>query len=546
MELFVGKGGVGKTTLACATALAYARSGQKVLLASLDQAHSLGDALGFRFRHEPGAAPAVAKVQPFLDVIEVDSLALLENRFRQLAIMLSGSGHEHGFDLGALDPAELTGLPGVQEILALLEITDFADGGQWDVIVLDCPPSADMLRIITAPGTVLGYLDRVWPEHSRALTAGGLDFRRAVLAVTVQEIVAAISKARDLLADHSRTGARLVTAPEHVAIAESARVRSAAALLGLRLDAVLVNKVLPEMPGPKDSGAPHDTRPPDPAAPHGIAEEARGRGPFGPPVGQETPARPEFGLSDDARDPASVRAVGQDYGAAAPGGPGAPYGSGPAATAAPRTAQASYGPREPRRPAASNPAAALFGSDAPDPFAPSTVAVAPPHPAVQWYCNRRAEQLAVVAELRKRMSDVPVQVVGHTGPEPVGLGALETLSYAVDASGDWVGQRPVPMLGSDADGVLSTPGTGIAEPVVRLESGTGVHSVFAMRMHLPVVDPSTLQLGRVEDDLIVGADGVRRRLRLAPVLRRCTVEAAELDGDQLVIRFRPDPKVWPK
>ncbi|MFC9999861.1 ArsA family ATPase [Nocardia sp. NPDC127526] len=507
MELFVGKGGVGKTTLACATALAYARSGQKVLLASLDQAHSLGDALGFRFRHQPGAAPAVAKVQPFLDVIEVDSLALLENRFRQLAIMLSGSGHEHGFDLGALDPAELTGLPGVQEILALLEITDFADGGQWDVIVLDCPPSADMLRIITAPDTVLGYLDRVWPEHSRALTAGGLDFRRAVLAVTVQEIVAAIAKARDLIADHTRTGARLVTAPEHVAIAESARVRSAAALLGLRLDAVLVNKVLPEMPGPNDSGAPHGTRTPDPAAPHGIAEEPRGHGPFGPPVGPETPA---------------------------------------AATAAPRTAQASYGPRDVRHPPASNPTVALFGSDAPDPFAPSTAAVAPPHPAVQWYFNRRGEQLAVVAELRKRMSDMPVRVVGHTGAEPVGLGALETLSYAVDASGDWVGQRPVPMLGSDADGVLSTPGTGIAEPVVRLESGTGVQSVFAMRMHLPVVDPSTLQLGRVEDDLIVGADGVRRRLRLAPVLRRCTVEAAELDGDQLVIRFRPDPKVWPK
>ncbi|GAB2557255.1 ArsA family ATPase [Nocardia heshunensis] len=473
--MFIGKGGVGKTTLACATALAYARTGQRVLLASLDQAHSLGDALGFRLRHGGSTKPAVASIplpmfQPAeqnysppgfdsvatefggrepgfggvehgratawqaqsvprgdvlaaaatLDVIEVDSLALLEDRFRQVLIMASGAGHEHGFDLGALDPAELTGLPGVQELLALLEITQFAKDARWDVIVVDCPPSADMLRIVTAPDTVLGYLERVWPAHSRTMEAIGTDFRKAVLAVTIEQIVQSVTAARDLLVDRSRTGARLVTAAEQVAVAESARVRSAAALLGIRLDAVLVNKVLPELP--------------------------------------------------DA-DP-----------------------------------------------------------------------VAPPHPAVQWYFNRRGEQLDVVTELGKRLRDVPVQVVGHAGAEPVGLSSLCALSYAVDASGNWVGWRPIPMLGTDADGVLPVP----AEPMVRLESGAGVHSVFAMRMHLPIVDPSTLRLGRVEDDLIVGADGVRRRMRLAPVLRRCTVEAAELDGDQLVIRFRPDPQVWPK
>ncbi|MTE14033.1 ArsA family ATPase [Nocardia sp. CT2-14] len=362
----------------------------------------------------PGGTP------PTLDVIEVDSLALLEDRFRQVLVMVSGAGHDHGFDLGALDPAELTGLPGVQELLALLEITQFAEARRWDDIVVDCPPSADMLRIVTAPDTLLGYLERVWPAHARTMEAIGTDFRKAVLAVTVEQIVQAVTEARDLLADRTRTGARLVTVAEQVAVAESARVRSAAALLGIRLDAVLVNKVLPEMP------------PPHP--------------------------------------------------------------------------------------------------------------VEPPHPAVQWYFNRRGEQLDVVEELRTRLRGVPVQVVGHAGSEPVGLNSLAALSYAVDASGDWVGWRPVPMLGTDADGVLPVP----AEPVVRLESGAGVHSMFAMRMHLPVVDPSTLRLGRVEDDLIVGADGVRRRLRLAPVLRRCTVEAAELDGDQLVIRFRPDPQVWPK
>ncbi|WP_029929351.1 ArsA family ATPase [Nocardia otitidiscaviarum] len=428
MELFVGKGGVGKTTLACATAMAYARAGQRVLLASLDQAHSLGDALGVRIAHDPGTVPGVQTVRPGLDVIEVDSLALLEDRFREVLRMLSGAGHDHGIDIGALDPAELTGLPGVQELLALLEIAQFVADEDWDVVVVDCPPSADMLRIVTAPDTLLGYLERVWPAHTRTLSAIGADLRRAVLATTVERIAAAVSGVRDLLADRTRTGARLVTAAERVAVAESTRVRSAAVLLGLRLDAILVNKVLPPMP-------PVETR--------------------------ELP---------DAGSPAG-----------------------------------------------------------------------PAHPAVQWYFNRRAEQLEVVAELRRRVAPTPVVVVGHTGAEPVGLLALSAMSFDVDASGGWVGSEPVPMLGSEVDGVPAVTG----EPMVRLESGAGVRSVYAMRMHLPVVDPSTLRLGRVEDDLIVGADGVRRRLRLAPVLRRCTVENAELDGEHLIVRFRPDPQVWP-
>lgn len=416
----MGKGGVGKTTLACATAMAHARAGQRVLIASLDQAHSLGDALDFRFAHDPGTVPGVVTVAPGLDVIEVDSLALLEDRFRDAVRMLSGAGHDHGIDLTSLDPAELTGLPGVQELLALLEIAQFVEDEEWDVIVVDCPPSADMLRIITAPDTLLGYLERVWPAHARTLSSIGPDLRKVVLATTVERIVGAVSGARDLIADRKRTGARLVTAPERVAVAESARVRSAAALLGLRLDAVLVNKVLPPVADPD-------------------------------------------------------------------------------------------------------------GSDK-------------VHAAVQWYFNRRGEQLDVVAELRRRVAPTPVVVVGHTGPEPVGLSSLSALSFDVDASGEWVGSEPVPMLGSEADGVPAVTG----EPMVRLESGTGVHSVYTLRMHLPVVDPSTLRLGRVEDDLIVGADGIRRRLRLAPVLRRCTVDGAELDGEHLIVRFRPDPQVWPK
>ncbi|WP_232110558.1 ArsA family ATPase [Nocardia wallacei] len=426
LELFIGKGGVGKTTLACATAMAHTRSGERVLVASLDQAHSLGDALGFRFRHDPGTVAGVASVLPGLDVIEIDSLELLEDRFRDVLRLLgNGGAHDHGVDLSTLDPAELTGLPGVQELLMLTEIAGFADEDDWDVIVVDCPPSADMLRLVTAPETLLNYLDRVWPAHARALSAGGRDLRRAVLAVTAERVATAVAEVRDLLADRGRTGARLITGAQRVALAETARVRSAAALLGLRLDEVIVNKVLPPVPDTESA-----------------------------------------------------------------------------------------------------------------------------HPAVRWYQARRAEQSEVIEELRRRMAGVPVSVSYHSGPEPVGLDQLTDLSYAVDSRANRAIPEADPMLGdttntaepSDIDIADSRPG----EPVVRLESGAGPRSVFTLRMRLPVVDPATLRLGRVEDDLIVGADGVRRRMRLAPVLRRCTVDGAELDGDHLIVRFRPDPQVWPR
>lgn len=409
------------------------QAGQRVLVASVDQAHSLGDALGIRIAHEPGTSADVVRVAPGFDVVEIDSLTLLEERFRDVTRMVSGAGHDHGIDLAALDPAELTGLPGVQELLALHEIAQFADSGDWDLIILDCPASADMLRTVTGPGTLLGYLERIWPAHSRVLSATGTDMRRAVLAITVERIAAAVTVLRDLLADSRRTGARLITGPERVALAESTRVRSAAALVGLRLDEVVVNKVLAPVP-------------PDPKTPQ--TQQLR---------------------------------AGQDYGETS-------------------------------------------------------------HPAVRWYLHRRAEQLEVITELRRRMPDVSVTIAHHSGPEPFGSAALSELARGLTVRGNPVEAGADPMLGA----ATPVPEDAAGEPQVRRESGAGLDSVFTLRMHLPVVDPDTLRLGRVEDDVIVGADGVRRRLRLAPVLRRCTVDGAELDGEQLIVRFRPDPELWPR
>jgi arsenite/tail-anchored protein-transporting ATPase len=82
-------------------------------------------------------------------------------------------------------------------------------------------------------------------------------------------------------------------------------------------------------------------------------------------------------------------------------------------------------------------------------------------------------------------------------------------------------------------------------PIVDLESGSGLESVYRLRLALPQLDAGTLTLGRVDDDLIISVGGLRRRVRLASVLRRCTVLDAHLRGGELTVRFRPNPEVWP-
>lgn len=151
----------------------------------------------------------------------------------------------------------------------------------------------------------------------------------------------------------------------------------------------------------------------------------------------------------------------------------------------------------------------------------------PDHPAFCWYAERIAEQQAVLEELDGAIGDVALVLVGHQASEPVGAKALGGLLSGAQLRG-----------GADPPGPL--------RPVVDRESGSGLDAVYRMRLAVPQLDPGSLTLGRSGDDLIIGGGGVRRRVRLASVLRRCTVLDAQLGDNELTVRFRPDPEVWPK
>jgi len=150
--------------------------------------------------------------------------------------------------------------------------------------------------------------------------------------------------------------------------------------------------------------------------------------------------------------------------------------------------------------------------------------------AWEWLRIRGAEQAAVLDALR---ADLPehagVRTVPYQAREPVGLTELSAVAEALYGAAD----------------VLAPLGAPIAEqPEVRLESGTGLDSIYAWRLPLPLVQESTVQLGRIEDDLLVTVAGERRRMTLPPVLRRCDAVDAELLPDAMLVRFQPDPAVW--
>ncbi|MHA6795356.1 ArsA family ATPase [Pseudonocardia bannensis] len=252
--LFTGKGGVGKTTLAAATAALLADSGRKALVVSTDPAHSLGDALEVDLDGEPTELQTVA---PGLFAAHIDTRALLDGSWSRLQghlrTLLAGAGVDE------LVADELTVLPGVEELLALGEVRRMAEAGPWEVVVVDCGPTAETLRLLGLPEALSGYLERLFPAHRRAVRgmlaglAGGRSASDSVAqwdrtADALDGLAAQLAGLRAMLADQHRTSIRLVLTPERVVAAESRRTLTALALHGLRVDGLVCNRVLPGPP----------------------------------------------------------------------------------------------------------------------------------------------------------------------------------------------------------------------------------------------------------------------------------------------------------
>jgi arsenite/tail-anchored protein-transporting ATPase len=222
-----------------------------VLLVSTDQAHSLGDVLGIAVppsgRREPVRVLADLETGKaelgggFLDALALDTLALLEARWREIVDALDQRFPES--ELSSIAPEELSALPGVQEVLGLHEVGELAAAGQWDRVVVDCASTADALRMLTLPANFALYVERAWPRHRR-LGAASDDTRSAAVVQLLERITAGVEQLSALLSDDAVVGAHLVLTPERVVAAEAVRTLGSLVLMGVRVEELIVNQVL--------------------------------------------------------------------------------------------------------------------------------------------------------------------------------------------------------------------------------------------------------------------------------------------------------------
>jgi arsenite-transporting ATPase len=233
--------------LATATAVRDARAGLRVLLVSTDQAHSIGDVLGATVAPTGQREPTRVLADDAdagggsVDALALDTLALLESRWREVAGLLSDRFPES--DLGSIAPEELSALPGIQEVLGLHEVGELARTGQWDHVVVDCASTADALRMLTLPATFGLYLERAWPRHRR-LSSAADDAHSAAIVGLIERIGGGTEQLSSLLTDGTRVSAHLVMTPERVVAAEATRTLGSLALMGVRVGELIVNQVL--------------------------------------------------------------------------------------------------------------------------------------------------------------------------------------------------------------------------------------------------------------------------------------------------------------
>lgn len=243
--LFTGKGGVGKSTLCSASAVAAADLGLRTLVMSTDPAHSVADVFGIEV--QPGEAVPVAER---LEVLHIDSRMLLERSWRSvqdyLLRVLSTAGVEN------MAAEELTVLPGAEEVLALLEVRDHVRSGRYDVIALDCAPTAETLRLLSLPEALDWYMRRIWPVERKVVTALRTPLSRAAgVPMPDTDVLDAVERLHSDLADvravltAPTSSVRLVFTPDSVVLAEARRTLTSLSLFGYRVDAAIANRLFP-------------------------------------------------------------------------------------------------------------------------------------------------------------------------------------------------------------------------------------------------------------------------------------------------------------
>jgi arsenite-transporting ATPase len=239
--LYLGKGGVGKTTTSAATAVRAAELGHRTLVVSTDVAHSLADALD----HPLGAKPT--QLSDRLWGQEINVLDEVREHWGELRNYLSSVLRRRGVEEVASE--ELAIIPGMEEVVSLLHIHKQARDGNFDVVVVDAAPTGETIRLLTMPETFQWYASRVMDWDQGMLNVAKPLVRTLIPATNVFDSLKKLTKGvealRDTLTDPDVSSYRLVVNAERMVVKEAQRAATYLSLFGYPVDGVVLNRLLP-------------------------------------------------------------------------------------------------------------------------------------------------------------------------------------------------------------------------------------------------------------------------------------------------------------
>ena len=243
--LYTGKGGVGKTSVAAATATRCADLGHKTIVVSTDAAHSLADSFDLPLGPEP------TQVGDNLWGQEIDVLYQMEkywgNVQRYMATVLEWRG------LDNIIAEEMTVFPGMEEIASLLQIVHLHDETDYEVIIVDCAPTGATLQLLAMPDIARWYLEKIFPIEKKTIQLTRPVLRAVIdlpipedeLFDAVEELILELDRMKTLLSDPRKSSVRLVLNPEKMVIKEAQRAFTYLNLYGYITDAVISNRLMP-------------------------------------------------------------------------------------------------------------------------------------------------------------------------------------------------------------------------------------------------------------------------------------------------------------
>lgn len=265
--LYLGKGGVGKTTIAAATAARSAALGYRTLVVSTDIAHSLSDSLDLPLESLP------KEVAPNLFAQEINVLDEIRRHWGDMQGYVGNLLRRQG--ISKVVAEEMAVIPGMEEVVSLLHIHRQALEGHFDRVIVDAAPTGETMRLLTIPETFQWYVARMsgWGDTTLRMASGLL---RKVMPekdvfTGLNNLVAGVKELQKVLIQPEITSYRVVVNPEKMVMKEGARALTYLALYGYPVDAVMVNRILPGIES-DGQGHAHVTAPSADSYLHGLQQ----------------------------------------------------------------------------------------------------------------------------------------------------------------------------------------------------------------------------------------------------------------------------------